>query len=220
MLERGSKRPPGARKEHGNAVEAAREAPPGARGEILRREERHRTLAEQVVVGADRHLRAPGRIAQDEIQVVRREGSQQALGRAFDTGDLGRLRQGQGGLEHAVGDQLRQDHGEADREPPPGQLGTAPHRGLELLAEIEDLVGVAEHAATEAGEHEVASGAAKERLPELLLELPHLCADRGRAQAQLPGRLHDTSLPGHGPEVEQVVIVEVLRVHRSPRVTD
>ena len=86
-------------------------------------------------------------------------------------------------------DRLRDHVGDADHEPQrlPGRPPL--QRVLELLAEREDLVGVAERDPPAVGQHEVATLAREQLLAEDLLEPMDLAADRRMRQAQLLARL-------------------------------
>ena len=121
--------------------------------------------------------------------------------------ELDRLGQVQGRLEHLVGDQLRHDHGHAHRQPRRAR-GPALHGLLQLAAEAEDLVRVAVDGAADVGEDHGAPGADEQLLPERLLQLPELAADRGLRDVELLARPRHAAFADHRPEMEEVVMVE------------
>ena len=83
----------------------------------------------------------------------------------------------------------------------------------QLLRQVEDPVRVVEDRPPEVGQHEPPAAPQEERVAQLLLELLHLGTDGGRAQVQPIGGARDSALPGHRPEVQQVVEVQVLQGH-------
>ncbi len=104
-------------------------------------------------------------------------------------------------------DRLREHVRYADDEPHLA-LSPAVHGVDELLAEREDLLGVARDDAPGVGEHEVAALAHEQLRAEHVLEAMDLPADRRVSEAQHATGFRDAAFSGDDPEIEQVVIVQ------------
>src|SRR5207253_963047 len=106
------------------------------------------------------------------------------------------------------------DHvGYADHEPQrlPGRPPL--ERLLKLLAERNDLVGIAKRDPAAVGQHEVAATADQQLLAEDFFEPMDLAADRRVCEAKLLAGLRDASVLRDHPKVQEMMVIEPL--HRE-----
>ena len=206
-----------ARQQEGRPVERAREAPAVGRRHALGPEDRHAALAEEVAVGPNLDGRRGRGVGEDEVERVRRQLGDETLRPLVHAVELDRLGKVKGRLEHLVGDQLGHDHGHPHRQACRSR-DLALHGLLQLAAEREDLVRVAIDGAADVGEHHGASGANEQLLPESLLQLPELAADRGLRDVEDLARARHPAFADHRPEVVEVVMVDEVHaqtIHRG-----
>lgn len=193
--------------EHGGGVEGAGKAL-GEVGEFGSGEEGDAAFAEQVVEGADADGLGGGGVGDDGVELVEGEGGEELGEGAFAAGDVDVGGDVEGGLEEALGDELGDDIGDADGEAEVLAGGEAVDDVLELVAEAEDVIGVAQDGAADVGEDEAAALPLEELVAERLLEEFELGADGGLGEAEFLAGLGDGAGAGDGPEVEEVVVVE------------
>jgi hypothetical protein len=206
--------PLGSRK---GAPSSERGTPTVGGGQSLGPEDGHAALPEEVAIGAHLHRRRRRRVGEDQVQGVDRQLGDQAVRPLLHAVELDRLGKLQGRLEYLVGHQLRHDHGHSHRQT--RRVGDPPlHRLLQLTTEGEDLVRVAVDGMAHVGENDGPPGANEQLLPECLLQLPELAADRGLRDVELLAGPRHAAFADHGPEVEEVVMVErahARTIHRS-----
>ena len=83
------------------------------------------------------------------------------------------------------------------------------HQLRQLLAEREDLVGLAQGRAARVGQHQAATGRLQQGVAQLPFEFPDLGADGLDGHVQ-PGRgARHAALLGHHPEIVEVPVAEV-----------
>jgi hypothetical protein len=193
--------------EDGGAIEGAGEAASQV-GELGSGEEGDAALAEGVVEGADADGLGGGGVGEDDIELVEGEGGEELGEGAFAAGDADIGGDVEGGLEEALGDELGDNVGDADGEAELLTGGDAVDDVLELVAEAEDVIGVAQDGAADVGEDEAAALSLEELVAERLLEELELGADGGLGEVELLAGLGDGAGAGDGPEVEEVVVVE------------
>jgi hypothetical protein len=83
------------------------------------------------------------RVGQDHIDLMERQCRQQFFVGPLAADDSVGFRQIKGRLDQLIGDELRQDIGDADREPGQAAVRPAFQRAQHLLAEREDFIRVA-----------------------------------------------------------------------------
>ena len=152
-------------------------------------------------------MRRRGAVGQHHVQPVQRQVGEQAVELVF-VAQQAQVRLGQHRLQqpahhqlgHAVGDAHRQAQARrADRLAQP--LG-------QLLAELEDLVGLAHRCDAGFAQHQAAPGRLEQRVPQRTLELANLGTDRLHRHVE-PGRgTRHAAFLGHDPEVVQMPVVE------------
>lgn len=148
----------------------------------------------------DLDRRRDRRIGDHQIEVVRRQLRKQPIRRTIATYDLDLFRQPHCRLEQPIGDDLGDFVGDADlkpHRPPRRPISQGVHQ---LAPEAEDVVGVAIDDAAHVGEYEVAAGALKQFLAELLLEHANLSANGRLREAQLFAGARDGALSRNGPK--------------------
>jgi hypothetical protein len=94
--------------------------------------------------------------------------------------------------------------------------------GDELVPRPDDRLGVLEGDPSRLGEDELAPLTVKERLPKAGLELPDLRRERGLGEAKVLRSARQLPFAGHGPEVQEMMVIErgwPVR-HRSVLVMD
>jgi hypothetical protein len=114
-------------------------------------------------------------------------------------------------LEQAVDHGLGHRVGHADAEVErwlAGRVAMLAQRGLELAAQVEDLVGVTQRHAAVVGQLELAAALAEQGPTQPVFQQLDLAGQRLRRGVQLFARLDDAAGVGRGPEV-----VQVLEVH-------
>jgi hypothetical protein len=203
------------RQQHRRAAEVARKALAIAFGQVRRGEQRDlefaQRMAENLEVAAMR--RRP--VGQHHVQPVQGEFGEQGVEFAFAADQAYLLRQVEDDFHEAEGDQLGQRVRDADRETQ-GVAGVAfAQCGAHVLAELEDLVGVAEGQASGFGRHQAPALRRQQRLAQRLFELGDLHADGLHRDAEPARRARHAAFPGDDPEVAQVVVVERGGFHVS-----
>src|SRR4029078_5793852 len=131
------------------------------------------------------------------------------------TDDANLVRQLKGRLEHPVNHRLRDHIGYADHEPRRLPRRPALQRVLELLAEREDLIGVAKGDAPAVGQNQVATAASEQLLTQDLFGPVDLPADRRVRQAKSGTGSRDASMLRDHPEVQDVMVIQPLHRARS-----
>ena len=140
---------------------------------------------------------------------MHRQFGEQAIRLVFEHLQMHRFVEMVNRLQQAIDNELGQHVGDADHHA--GR--TAPRRPLlhdagKLLAELEDLVGVLEDELARLGEADGPSGAAEERRAECPFQRRHLSADGRLRQLQQLAGTSDAPFAGHGPEIQQMVVVQ------------
>ncbi len=210
VIERPPQRLADRRQQERRAVERSRKGLAPRRRELRGGEHGDRRFTERMAERLHLDRRRDRRIGDHQVERVRREIGEQALGRAVAADDLHRLRQPHRRLEQAIRDDLGDLIGDADLEAhrPPGRAIL--ERVHQLAAEAENVVGIAKDDAAHVGEDEVASRSLKQFFAELIFEHADLPADRRLREPELLARARDGALARDGPEVQKVVVVEPL----------
>jgi hypothetical protein len=103
-----------------------------------------------------------------------------------------------------LGQAVRNAHGQADAL----AGGRVAHGGRQLLAELEDLLGMRHRDDAGLREGDAPARRLEQRMPERALEQAHLFADRLHGHVQPRGGARHAALLGDHPEVIEVAVVE------------
>ncbi|GAB1412624.1 hypothetical protein MASR1M97_13600 [Candidatus Desulfobacillus denitrificans] len=142
---------------------------------------------------------------------MHRQLGEQALEPALAADDAQRLADGDGRLEQAVGELLRQRVGNADAEGGGAPLRVVADRLLQFCAEGKDLVRIAEGEPAGIGQLQRAALAREQFDAEAVLQQTDLAADGLRRHVQRLAGPHDAAFLRGFPEVKQM-----LEVHGRP----
>jgi hypothetical protein len=132
----------------------------------------------------------------------------QALQRALAADHADRLLELHGWLDDSVGDLLRHYVIDAHQESQWPCRRPLLQRVEQLLAQGENLVGVAVHELAHLRGNEIAPGLGQQFLAEAFLEGAQLGADGRRGQRQLLARARKAAGANHGPEVQEMLVIE------------
>src|SRR6185437_1722621 len=161
-----------------------------------------------MAVRADVETRGNRRIGKHHIDIMHCEVRRQPLERAFTASDAHRPLQTHHGFEYPVGNLFRQDVIDADHQSH-GSRGRAMLQRFEkVLAEAKDLVRIPVNQPPNLRWNECAPGLCEELLPEARFKRTQLCTDRRCGQGELLTRARKAAGSDHGPEVQQMLIVQ------------
>jgi hypothetical protein len=168
-------------------------------------------FAQVMAVGAHVVTGRERGIGQHHVDLVHRQVRGEAVERALAAHDAHGMLHAQRRLDQAMRGFLRDHVVDADHQPQRPPARAVFERIDHLAAQPEDLVRVFVHQLAGLGRHEPAPGFRQQLLADALFERAQLRADRGcrkrqlfRGAAQAPGA-------HHGPEVQQVLVVETPR---------
>jgi hypothetical protein len=151
---------------------------------------------------------AHGAVGQHHVQLAEREVGQQVFKFIFHAHQPHLRVHVLRGLQQAVGDQLGQRVGDADREAHLAGVGFF-QRVLQLVAERENLVAIIEREAARFGRHQPSSLRLQQLLADRLLKRGELHADGLYCQPELLGGARDAAFLGHHPEEIQVAEINL-----------
>jgi len=197
------------RHEQRRILQAARKVLVQALGKRRRREEPELRFAEKVTERLDRCIGGHCTCGEYEIESMCRQILEQHGQRPLVADHVKPPIAGEQRLEHAPGDELGYCIGNTD-----GHLSTAARprtaqHGGEFQTLRKDFFGVSEGDTTELRGDEAATLLFEQRALKLIFEQLDLSADRLWSDVQGRSRGRDTALAHHGPEVEQVGVVEM-----------
>ena len=152
-------------------------------------------------------MRRRGAVGQHHVQPVQRQVGQQAVELVL-VAQQPQVRLGQHRLQQAAHHQLGQAVGDAHRQPQARRADRLAQQLGQLLAELEDLVGLAHRRQAGLGQHQAAPGRLEQRMAERALQLAHLGADGLHRHAEPRGGARDAAFLGDDPEVVQMPVVE------------
>ena len=125
------------------------------------------------------------------------------------TTDTQRRFAAEGRHDNAFRNELGQRVNDANDERRGGVRQITPDGTRKLGADGEYFLGIAVHDSTRLGHCEAPPDAFEQGLADVLFEYLDLAADRLRCQVQNLCRPGHAALPGHGPEILQVVVIQV-----------
>jgi hypothetical protein len=181
------------------------------------RQKAHPAGTQQVAEAHHVQSRWHGPVRQHEVQPVGGELAQQLGETPVTAKEPRRWRHGERWREHSVGQRLDHHIGHADAQRQGCAQRPVAQGGLELVGGTKHPVGMVEHQPAGFGEFERSPRTAQQRLADGLFEQADLAADRLRRDVQAFAGTRHTAMFGHGPEVLQVLDVQVHRRLRLPR---
>jgi hypothetical protein len=166
-----------------------------------------------VLVAAHADLGRDRAVGDHQVEAVHRELGEQLGQRRLAAHQPARALQAQRRLDQAMHHRLGHRVRDADAEGQAAAQAVVAQRLHDLVAEREDLLGLAQDAFTRFGQRQAAAAAAEQGDAERALEGGELGADRVRRQPEHPPGLGDRAHARHRPEIAQVLVVELAAAH-------
>lgn len=213
LLERAAKGAAFRRQDEWRTIERRREVRTVFGRERGRTEDGHAAVTKRVIERAHSQRRRDWGVGEDEVECVDREIGHEPVGRPVAHDHAHGVVQGKRGLEQTSHDELGELVGDADDEAHGSAGGAALQGLLKLASQAEDLLGVPVRDGSHLREHQVAPGPLEQALPDGPLQRADLSAHRRLREAQLARGTGHRPLTRHHPEVEQMVVIELM--HRE-----
>ena len=191
-----------------SAVEAGREDTVVSGDQTRCAENSDTTTAQEMIESAAACERGNLLVGENDVETVFGKFCDEVLGCAFFANQLDRLGHDQNRLKDAVSNHLGNKIGDAYQKTTRPTARTTLDGVLQLATEAENLVSVLVNNLTDFSEGKTAARFAEELLAEGSFKLAELSADGGLSKVEDLARLSDAALPGDGPEVVQVMVVQ------------
>ena len=147
-------------------------------------------------------------IGENDVETMFGKFCDELLGCALFADQLYRFGHDQNRLEDAVSNHLGNKIGDAYQKTTRPTAWPALDGVLQLATETENFVSVLVNNLADFGESKTAARFAEELLAKGGFQLAELSADGGLGKVEGLARLGDAALPGYGPEVKQVMVVQ------------
>ncbi len=162
-------------------------------------------VAVKLEVGVGRR----GPVGEHHVEPVQGQVGQQVFEVAL-VAHQAQARLGQRGRQQLAHRELGQPIGNAHHQPHTALAGGVAHGGVQLLAQMKDLLGHLQRRLTGLGQHQAAPGWLEQRVTQRLLQQTHLRAHRLHRHAQAGRRVRHAAFLGRYPKVIQMLVVEIL----------
>lgn len=199
--------------QEGRALQNGRKIRDGPAGQRWRAEDAHGALAEKMIVAAHVEVVRHRPIGDHHVEAMDGQIAQQGREPALATNQPDRFIEAERRLDQSIRHHLRYRIGDADAEDHALGVRVGTDGFEQLVAEGEDLLGIAEHALAGFGQFETASDPPEQVDAQRRLEFAELAADRLRRQVEPLAGARDAAGLGHHPEIAQVL--EIKAGHRK-----